>query len=213
LLWQIRGLQEEDAMPLNKSVRSKTSARAKKSPLRKAKGGTVGAGVILIALMSVAVVAVLVAARESSDVSPITTDAQPQIAAEPSAATKSAASRFSAVVPMAAPTTGVVMADDPDMDSAPGAPARKSSPVTIAGCLERTDNAFRLTETTGADAPKSRSWKSGFLKKGSASVDLVESGNGLKLRDHVGRRVSVTGALADRQLRVQSVRRVAPSCS
>jgi hypothetical protein len=213
LLWQIRGLQEEDAMPLNKSVRSKTSTRAKKSPRTKAKGGTVGAGVILIALMSVAVVAVLVAARESSDGPRIETDAQPQIGAEKSAATRSSASKFSAVVPMATPTTGVVMADDLDVDSAPAGPARKSPPVTVAGCLERTDNAFRLTETTGADAPKSRSWKSGFLKKGSASIDLVESGNGLKLRDHVGRRVSVTGALADRQMRVQSVRRVAAACS
>ena len=55
--------------------------------------------------------------------------------------------------------------------------------------------------------------ESGFLKKGSASIELVESGNGLKLRDHVGTRVSVTGTLTDRQMRVQSVRRAAPSCS
>ena len=91
--------------------------------------------------------------------------------------------------------------------------AKKSSPVTIAGCLERADNAFRLNDTTGADVPKSRTWKSGFLKKGSPAIDLVESGNGLKLRDHIGRRVSVTGTLSDRRMRVQSIRRVAPSCS
>lgn len=199
-------------MPLKKAVRSKTSAGAKKSSRAKAKGGMVGAGVIVIALMSVAVVAVLVAARESSDEPRITADAQLQMAADKTGATKVVASRPSVGVPAATPTTGVLAADDPDTEPAAPSSAKKS-PVTIAGCLERSDNAFRLKDTTGADAPKSRSWKSGFLKKGSASIALVESGNGLKLRDHVGKRVSVTGTLSDRQMRVQSVRRVSTTCS
>ena len=45
--------------------------------------------------------------------------------------------------------------------------AAKAPPVTVTGCLERTDEGFRMKDTSGADAPKSRSWKSGFLKKGS----------------------------------------------
>jgi hypothetical protein len=201
-------------MPLKKSVRSKTSAGAKKSSRVKRKSSTLGAGVIVMALVCVAAVAMLMAAREASDVPEITTAAaETQMAADRTGAKKVAASRTSAAVPTAMPTTGVVAADDPDMESAPESPAKKATPVTIAGCLERGNGSFRLTDTAGSDAPKSRSWKSGFLKKGSASVDLVESGNGLKLRDHVGKRVSVTGTLTDRQMRVQSMRRLAPSCS
>jgi hypothetical protein len=197
-------------MPLKKSVRSKASPGAKKPSGVKAKSGKVGAGVILMAVMSVAVVAMLMAARESSDTPAITTaDAQPQMAAEMGA--KKVALR-PAAVPSAMPTTGVMDADDHDAEWAPGSSARKS-PVTIAGCLERGDDSFRLKDTSGADAPKSRSWKSGFFKKGSATIDLVESGNGPKLRDNVGKRVSVTGTLTDRTMRVQSVRRVAPTCN
>jgi hypothetical protein len=201
-------------MPLKKSVRSKTSAGAKKSSRAKVKGGTLGAGVILMALVCVAAVTIVIAARESSDAPEITTAAaQPQITADGTGTKGIAASRSSAAVPTATPTTGVVAADDPEMESAPESPAKKPAPVTIAGCLERGNGSFRLTDTTGADVPKSRSWKSGFLKKGSASIALVESGNGLKLRDQVGKRVSVTGTLTDRQMRVQSLRRVASSCS
>jgi hypothetical protein len=199
-------------MPVKKAKRSKTSSVAKKkSPRTKAKGGTVG--VIAVALMSVALVAVMIAARESSDAPPkiAASNAGPEVSVE-GPAKKVSPSKAAAIVPSETATTGVVSADDPGVESAPGSAARKS-PVTIAGCLVRADEAFRLKETSGADAPRSRSWKSGFLKKGSASVDLVESGNGLKLRENVGKRVSVTGMLTDRQMRVQSVRAVAPSCS
>jgi hypothetical protein len=84
--------------------------------------------------------------------------------------------------------------------------------VTITGCLERSDDGFRLTDTDGSEAPKARSWKSGFLKKGSASVEVVDAGNRARLTSHIGRRVSVTGLLEDRELQVRSLRRVAPAC-
>jgi hypothetical protein len=84
--------------------------------------------------------------------------------------------------------------------------------VTITGCLERSEDGFRLTDTDGSDAPKARSWKSGFLKKGSASVEVVDAGNRAKLPSHIGRRVSVTGLLEDRELQVRSLRRIAPAC-
>jgi hypothetical protein len=205
-------------MPMKKSVRSKASAdtkRPSRAKAAKAKAGKFGAGVILMAVMSVAVVAVLIAARESSDTpTNLTADAQPQMGADQTGTKKMAASRAAADVPMATPTTGMIAADAADADASAGSPAtKKPAPVTIAGCLERDENTFRLKDTAGADAPKSRSWRSGFLKKGSAPIDLVESGNGLKLRDHVGKRVSVTGTLADRRMRVQSVRRVASTCS
>jgi hypothetical protein len=85
--------------------------------------------------------------------------------------------------------------------------------VTITGCLERADEAFRLKDTEGNEAPKARSWKSGFLKKGRTAVDVVDAGNRLNLSNHVGERVTVTGTLVDREIRVRTLQRVAASCS
>jgi len=89
--------------------------------------------------------------------------------------------------------------------------AAAAAPVTISGCLEVDNETFRLKDTSGADAPKSRSWKSGFLKKGQAKIDLVAA-PGANLASQVGRRVSVTGTLDDHQMEVRSVRRIAASC-
>ena len=93
------------------------------------------------------------------------------------------------------------------------AAAVKTPAVTITGCLERSDDAYRLKDTSGADVPKARSWKSGFLKKGSASIAVVDTAHAVKLADYVGRRVSVTGTLVDREMQVRSMRRVSPSCN
>jgi len=86
-------------------------------------------------------------------------------------------------------------------------------PVTITGCLERDDDTFRLKDATGANAPKARSWKTGFLKKGAASIEVRDASHRLKLNDHVGRRVSVTGVLIDREIRARSVQRVSATCA
>ena len=85
-------------------------------------------------------------------------------------------------------------------------------PVTITGCLSREDAAYRLKDTEGDGAPQKRSWKSGFLRKGSASVDLYDTANRVKLPAHVGERVSVTGELRDREMYVRSIQRVSSSC-
>jgi hypothetical protein len=91
-------------------------------------------------------------------------------------------------------------------------PAPKTARATVTGCLEDDGPVFKLTETTGTDAPKARSWKSGFLKKGAAPVKLVDTSHALNLSSHVGRRVSVTGTLANREMHAQSVHRVAGTC-
>ena len=88
----------------------------------------------------------------------------------------------------------------------------ESAPVTITGCLERSDETFRLKDTSGADAPRSRSWKSAFLKKGNASIDVVDATNRLKMDDYVGQRVSLTGTLVEREMQARRVQRVASSC-
>jgi hypothetical protein len=82
----------------------------------------------------------------------------------------------------------------------------KAPTATVTGCLEAQDNAFRLKDTSGAEAPKSRSWKSGFLKKGSATVNVVDATKALNLAGHVGRRVSVTGTLDGRDMSARSMR-------
>ena len=88
----------------------------------------------------------------------------------------------------------------------------RTAHVTITGCLERDNEAFRLKDTSGDDAPKARNWRWGFLKKGPASVQVVDGASSVRLRDHVGQRVTVSGMLADREMQVRSLQRVAPSC-
>jgi hypothetical protein len=78
--------------------------------------------------------------------------------------------------------------------------------VTLAGCLERNDDSFWLKDTSGDGAPKSRSWKSGFFRKRSSSVALLDETPRFRLASYVGRRVETTGILVDREMRVQSFR-------
>jgi len=84
--------------------------------------------------------------------------------------------------------------------------------VTLTGCLARSDNAFRLNDTTGVNVPKARSWKSGFLTKRSASIAIVPDSSELPLAKHIGSRVTVSGTLIDREMRVRTLRRVSSSC-
>jgi hypothetical protein len=82
------------------------------------------------------------------------------------------------------------------------------APVTITGCLEVSvsSDEFRLTDTEGIDAPKSRSWKTGFLKRHAAPVSLIEPTDRTALRKNVGRRVAATGTLNSRDLKVSALR-------
>jgi hypothetical protein len=106
------------------------------------------------------------------------------------------------------PATAGTVTPAPAVSATGTAGSASGKPVTVIGCLERTDDGYRLKETSGAEAPKTRSWKSGFLKKGSASLDVVDASRSLQLSDHVGRRVSVTGTVADRAMQARSLRRV-----
>ncbi|HET6958966.1 MAG TPA: hypothetical protein VFI56_20365 [Vicinamibacterales bacterium] len=89
------------------------------------------------------------------------------------------------------------------------------APVTITGCLEVSvsQDEYRLTDTEGIDAPKSRSWKTGFLKRRAAPVSLIEPSDRTTLRKAVGRRVAATGTLNSHDLKVSAVRVVGPSCN
>jgi hypothetical protein len=84
--------------------------------------------------------------------------------------------------------------------------------TTIAGCLTFDAGNYRLKDVTGADAPKSRSWKSGFLRRSSATIDLRDVNYSLGLANYVGKRVEATGTLSDKEMQVRSLERLAESC-
>jgi len=104
-------------------------------------------------------------------------------------------------------------AHTPGAPETPSAAAIKAPVATLAGCLETSGDGFHLKDTSGADAPKARSWKSGFLKKGSATVTVVDGSDSLGLSNRVGQRVSVTGTLTDREMQARSIRRISSSCN
>ena len=189
-------------MRLKKSIRWKRSARVDKFVRRMRLKefmrlpAAVRAGIIAILVIGVTA-AMLIAAHQPS----------PSREGKPGRAVAR-----SSEAPLA-PVADATMATAPALESAAKPAGAKSAPVTITGCLERDDRVFRLKDTAGADAPKSRSWKTAFLKKGAASVKVLDAANRVKLPDHVGRRVSVTGILVDREMQVRSLQRVAASCT
>lgn len=97
------------------------------------------------------------------------------------------------------------------------AAAEKVKTVTLSGCMRSGGerNTFVLTSVEGTDAPKARGWKTGYLLKRPAKVEVIPAAGSVRLRDHVGRRVSVTGTLDRKdgvQLKARSIR-VLSSCA
>src|SRR6476660_699313 len=64
-----------------------------------------------------------------------------------------------------------------NVNDAPGTEARSSAslPVTITGCLEEKDDAYRLRDAEGNDVPKARSWKSGFLRNAPSAIAVIDA--------------------------------------
>jgi hypothetical protein len=189
-------------MPAKKTAPVKTSARPKRPIGPTSALGSKGTTMVVIAVMAGGI---LVAARQQSAprVSPPVTMSA-EMTPEPKTAVKKTANSVAAAPAAASPTAaaGAVSATA----------VTKATPVTLTGCLVQTDETFRLKDAAGTAVPKSRSWKSGFLKKGSAPVEVVDAAHALMLANYVGRRVSVTGTLVDREMQARSLRRVAASC-
>src|SRR4051794_1050377 len=149
-------------MPVKKLTRSKASATAKKPAAKAATPASppkrqFSTGAMLVAAMCVTGGVIVIAAHGKPSRARINpTDAHPA---------DSEAARAQPQHPTGdASTVGL-----PDSTSRPEADAAKTSaantaPVTIFGCLERSNDTYRLTDTDGADVPKARSWKSAFLK-------------------------------------------------
>lgn len=169
------------------------SARPKKS-MKSPKTAQVIA-IVMVAFIAVA--GLVLAAYQATPSKAATTPA-----VQPAATTESAA-------PVQKSTT-----KKPSAGHAANANGTAQAPerVTITGCLEQNHDTFKLKDTEGVDAPKSRNWKTGFLTKHSASVTLLDEKNRMKLGNHVGERVSVTGMLSEHEIDVRSISRVANTC-
>jgi hypothetical protein len=163
--------------------------------------------VIVLAMICVVVAAALVTARQAPPRGESAhTEAPPAAVALPGiprerGAKKPIVGKSSATAPLKAA-----------VESSPQADLHGAGAVTITGCLELDEETFRLADVSGVDAPASRSWRSGFLRKRPAKVELVDATNTLRLPNHVGRRIAATGTLSDGEMRAHSVRRVATSC-
>jgi len=138
---------------------------------------------------------------------------RPAVARKNAAVSKTTAvnarpAKTAALVPVTSEITTSVSARAPREAQASIAP----SMVTISGCLEQADERFRLKDTAGDEAPRGRSWKSGFLRRSASTIDVVDHADRLHLPTYVGQRVSVTGTLVDREMQVRSVSIVSESC-
>jgi hypothetical protein len=131
----------------------------------------------------------------------------------PAAVTSTATSR-----PTETPEARAEIAPVPPSPARPSAPADAHSAaaaasidtVTISGCLDFDGKSTWLKDTSGVDAPRTRSWRSGFLRKRSPRIALVDGPTSAEAYD--GRLVSVTGVLVDREMRVSSLKPIAGDC-
>lgn len=175
-----------------------------------------------ICLMSVAAFAACQPSQSldasAKDAEPLKLEAAPPAAkaAPTKAATKKAVAKSDAKAPAVSKAIATDTASTPVTESrVVAAKQDEEQPIstTVTGCLElRDDGMFQLKDTDGEHAPKARSWKSGFIKKSSAKVDVFDAGNRLKLGTHVGYRVSISGTLADRELRARTLRATSEAC-
>ena len=101
----------------------------------------------------------------------------------------------------------------PPAEPPTSADAMNDEAVTISGCLQARDGSFWLKDASGTNAPKSRSWKSGFLKKHAEPVQIVDTTKALQFSNYVAQRVTATGTLANRTMQAHSLERVSGSCN
>jgi hypothetical protein len=190
-----------------KRMRAKPPKRARKTPEA---SWMTSAGAIGIALVIVGMIAAsLITSGRSSSPGPRTPVADASV-------DQSAIAPFQAD----APAAGKVASSKPlnsdalVQEMSATRAEQKTALVTITGCLEqRGAETFRLKDASGTAVPASRTWKSGFLKKGPSTIEVVDRANHAKLPAHVGQRVSVTGVLVDREMRVSTLQRIASSCN
>ena len=163
--------------------------------------------VILLGAIGLVAAAALFATGQPPSPEDVTAAETPATTAAVKSSPSAPAPKKPAVEPTKAPPAAATTKAPPD--SKPKEPAS----VTITGCLQQDAQTFWLKDLSGADAPKTRSWRSGFLTKRPARLEVVDAAKALKLSSYVGQRVAATGALMNREMQVRSLRRVAASCN
>jgi hypothetical protein len=215
-----------------RSTRVKNSAGARRS---RPSPWAISKRAVVLAVICVMAAVPLITARQRyylADFAGVDVDAAPETIAQPEEMSIPApppARRATTKIVGAEPALESMKAlaqeptvDTPAAESAPKETAVESAakadvadvaPVTITGCLERDEHTFRLKDTSGVDVPKSRSWRSGFFKKSTLTIELVDATYSLNLAAYVGQRVAATGVLVNRALRARSLQPVAASCN
>jgi len=156
-------------------------------------------GIIFVCIVGTAMLIVARSSEPTSAASIVPEQATTAVAPiEPRSVAKAPKPFTIAATPASAQTVGAV----------PGAEL-----ATIEGCLVQDADQFRLKNTSGEDAPRGRSWKSGFLHKSAKNIGVLDQTHRLNLARHVGERVTITGILDDRDLQGTSLKRVAESCN
>lgn len=204
--------------------KTKTSARAKR-PVRAARSKkpaavahestpmawSAGARAMVFGAICVFIAVALLSAREDTPADTVANvDAPMNVASDPVVPERQKDIRRQPEVSsaVAAKTTTVETPEPtaPSRDVLLEAEPETSAGATLTGCLESDEGEYRLTNVSGDAAPTSRSWKSGFFKKRPASIEISDAVGTLGLRHHLGRRVTATGTLVERDMRARSVR-------
>lgn len=188
------------------SIQSTNSAGAKHAP--RPRWAMRGPAIVLGVICVVGAAALITAGQPSPGADGAGTEA-PRVV-EPALASAAAVARVETRKP-AASKTQTQTAESARTSGTAQSPIVPN--VTVTGCVERDGKTFWLQDTSGPDAPKSRSWKSGFLKKRPSRIELIDATNTLRLSNQVGQRVAATGVLADREMRARSLRSAAGSCN
>ena len=202
-------------------IRSRNSPRAK-SPRRFPWAINPRAAIIGVSCV-LAAAAVLLAARQPAGADIMNVGAQPethfapeshaQLEQQEAAVARPGMKKALLKVP-ATPSEAQPHTVNASMKSVPMVESVKAVPtsVTIRGCLERDDETFWLKDTAGIAAPASRTWRSGFLTKRPARIEVVDAGKALRLPNYVGQRVAATGTLVNHEMQARSLHRVTASC-
>jgi hypothetical protein len=187
-------------------------ANSKRKKRSRVFGSPMRTTVVVLSILALTGTVIALAGRSDSNTAPaVQQETQVEEPAASSTPVKKIGTGTPKPAPSAVPVKGAPVAS---ATAPPAAPANEPAdePVTVTGCLELDNQEYRLTDTEGQDAPKSRSWKSGFLKKRGAELEVIDAAKSLRLATHLGQRVTLSGVVVDRTMQARTLVVAAKSC-
>jgi hypothetical protein len=87
--------------------------------------------------------------------------------------------------------------------------------MTLTGCLHADGGKFKLSALQGSQAPRGRSWKTAYVVKTMKDVEVSPASSSVKLKDHVGHKIAVTGVRNgdETHFTARAIKHVAQTCS